>query len=353
MAVPISIVPKNRDQWNHHTIRSIRESSLDLKGRPRGEVTVDCPTLKAREAFERFRQKLERGEGIDFGILVMLDFPPEEIEVLRADCEKAQIEIICFRLGWGRGDEGKPLADLNTTLTFGDEAHIGEAVRKSWLRGRLRKQGVSIRPIRADRRELRSYFALRYKVYQPEGYVPQEYDSPNTGLEIDYADRWSFPVGAFSKDGRLIGCIRLVEEYGKDNEYKDIIEGIVLDARDEALTRAWELRYLPYPFDLCQHFSEQRFQEYYSELVRRKLNKAEIGRVIVRPGLHRGQGLGEVLVDTMISMARQRTIQLLLLACKDQHKALYMRSGFHEIPNLVCEQFGRYKVRAIAMERPL
>jgi GNAT superfamily N-acetyltransferase len=350
MAVQISIVPKNRDPSNQHAIRSIRESSLDSKGNPRGEVTVDGPTQQAREAFERFRQKLEQGGGIDFGILVLLGFTPDEIEDLRADGEKAQIEIIGPRLSWDYGEDGGPLADLTTTLIFGDEMRIGEAVRKSWLRGRLRKQSVQIRPIRPDWQELETYFALRYRVYRAEGYIPPEYDSPATGLEIDYADRWSFPMGAFSKEGRMIACIRLVEEYGKDNEYRDFIEQIVVGRRDDALNRAWKLRDLPYPFDLCQHFRSQQFGEYYRELVLRRVSKAEIGRVIVLPE-HQRQGLGEVLVDTMISRARNRDIQLLLLACKEVHRALYERSGFRQIPNLVCDLFGQYRVKAIAMER--
>src|SRR5262249_12941741 len=104
------------------------------------------------------------------------------------------------------------------------------------------------------------------------------------------------------------------------------------------------------PFDLCQHFGGQPFREYYRTLVLRQVSKAEIGRVIVSPE-HQRQGLGEVLVDTMISIARRRTIQLLLLACKEVHRALYERSGFRQIPGLVCEHFGQYGVRAIAMER--
>ena len=200
---------------------------------------------------------------------------------------------------------------------------------------------------------MEAYLALRYQVYQAEKYIPPEHDSAATRLEVNFSDRWSFPMGAFSKEGRLMGCVRLVEEYGQDNEYKGIIERIILGRRDDALNRAWELRELPYPFDLCQHFDRDQFAKYYRVLVQGNVSKAEISRVIVLPE-HRGQGLGEVLVDTMISRVReQRNTDLLFLACKEVHRSLYERSGFRRIPDLVCEHFGQYGVRAIAMERRL
>ena len=81
MAVQISIVQKQPDQKYHQTIYAIRKSSVERDG-PGGTVTVDVPAREPREALAEFRRRLERGGGIDFGILVLLGFTRGEIENL-------------------------------------------------------------------------------------------------------------------------------------------------------------------------------------------------------------------------------------------------------------------------------
>src|SRR5262245_18263936 len=101
---------------------------------------------------------------------------------------------------------------------------------------------------------------------------------------------------------------------------------------------------------MCGQFTG--FDNYYRLLVQNSVRKAEISRVIVSKGF-RKKGLGEVLVDKATSVARERGIDRLFLACKEEHQSFYEQCGFTRIPDLVCEKFDQYGVKAIAMDRPV
>lgn len=346
MTVQIDIVQKKPNQGNHEMIRAIRKSSREMSEQLGEECAVDSNVQEAQVTLRKLQQQLERGEGIDLGILVLLGFTDEDIADLKTEAERSRIELICFRLNW---ECDRFSADMNAAVNFGNEKHIGKALRKSWLRGRLRQEGVTIRPVKPEAEELERYLSLRYTVYKEEKYIPLEIDSA-ARLEVNCTDRWALPVGVFAKDGELIGCIRLVYEFGRVNEYTAVIDEVVRKKTDTPLNTAWETEDLQYPFDLCKYFAD--FGDYYSKKVRDKvvLRKAEISRVIVLKK-YRRHGIGEVLVDTMISIAQKRGVDLLFLACKERHSEFYKNCGFVEIPGLVCENFGQYGVRAIAMDR--
>lgn len=57
------------------------------------------------------------------------------------------------------------------------------------------------------------------------------------------------------------------------------------------------------------------------------MRSAEVSRVIVAPE-HRGEGLGEVLVDSLLSLARLQRLQVLFLACHMNLQGFYERVAF-------------------------
>ncbi len=76
-------------------------------------------------------------------------------------------------------------------------------------RGELGEPAV-IRPVRT-REELRDYFSLRHQVYSVMGYLSNEVESAPSGLEIDWCDRNSIPIAAFSTgDGSMLGTTRII-----------------------------------------------------------------------------------------------------------------------------------------------
>ena len=128
-----------------------------------------------------------------------------------------------------------------------------------------------------------------------------------------------------------------------------MIQQLVNEKDDPTLRDSWKLPSVPtHPFDLLVPFDG--FEEYYYKLVRKRIAKAELSRVIVVPS-YRGQRLGEVIVDSAVSEARRRGLELLFLACQERHQKYYEQCGFRAISGMWCERFGSFPVAAIAMER--
>lgn len=219
------------------------------------------------------------------------------------------------------------------------------ALRKSLLRIHL-KRAVSVRPLKS-KEDFRQYFRLRYKVWKEMGYLPAPRDCPESQMEIDFTDRTALPIGAFTPEGALIGCARLVFPSGHEVRYGSLIKDLVVEQGSAVLLE--NLKYperLIHPFDLLETF--KGFWEYYARLVRQGIRKAEVSRVIVAPE-QRNHGLGEVLVDSLVSVAGQHRLQVLFLACHRRHLGFYQRCGFRALAGLECERFAGVNAPAIAM----
>lgn len=183
------------------------------------------------------------------------------------------------------------------------------------------------------------------------GYLPAQRECQQSCWELDFTDRTALPIGSFDQEGALIGCARLVFPLGKEVHHLSIIEELVYAQRDVKLRE--NLAYpakLTHPFDLLE--SLKGFREYYQGIVRKGLRKAELSRVIVAPE-HRRQGVGEVLVDSLVSLARQHQLQVLFLACNMRHRSFYENCGFHVLEGLECDNFAGVNAPAIAMAREL
>jgi predicted GNAT family N-acyltransferase len=224
---------------------------------------------------------------------------------------------------------------------------VTAALRKEVVR--WRNQDLTVREL-VSIDDLRLSFALRYAIWMSEGYVPAARNAARARLELDYTDRTAVAVGAFTADGRLAGCARLVRQLGAEVPAQVArIEAIVRDAGDPVLRR--NFAYPPtlvHPFDLLEAF--RGFRAYYHQLVVRKLEKGEISRVIVDPEW-RGHHLGEVLVDRLVEIARHQHVHMLFLACRAAIQPFYEASGFRRIPGLTADRFGDIPVPSILMER--
>ncbi|MDA1052311.1 MAG: GNAT family N-acetyltransferase [Planctomycetota bacterium] len=240
---------------------------------------------------------------------------------------------------------------LQSLYTITSDETLLPALRKSLLRIRTREFATA-RVLHTEE-DFEAFFKLRYRVWDELGYLSDAKRCPATPWELDYTDRTALPLGIFSKlDGTLIGGARLVRGLGE--EYPTLIRTINEMLRKqgaEVLRRNFEYpTFTTHPFDILGEF--QRFQEYYRDLVRRGVSKAEVSRVVVEPE-YRKLGLGEVIVDTLCSLARVNAVEVLFLACHEKHGDFYKRSHFKTVGGVSGDSFLTYRVPCIAMERHL
>lgn len=201
--------------------------------------------------------------------------------------------------------------------------------------------------------EFRQYFELRHRVWSAMQYIPEERRGSTVSWEIDYADQTAVPIGAFSHQGEMLGCARLVQELGRQAPSAAIVRQLVSEAGDPKLHANFSYPVsFTHPFDVLA--SIPAFGRYYRDLVHSRRAKAEVSRVIVDPST-RNQGLGEVLVDTTVSVAHEGAIDVLFLACAKRHEAFYTRCGFSRLagPTMECERFAGVNAPAIVMDRTL
>lgn len=200
--------------------------------------------------------------------------------------------------------------------------------------------------------QFRAYLALRHKVWSGEGYIDADDLANGAGLELDYTDRTATPVGVFARDGRLVGCARLVQELG--NEIPDhvrAIAAVIAEAGDPALFRRFEYpKILAHPFDILHEF--EGFRHRYAGFIKQRISVAEVSRVIVDEG-YRGRGFAELMVEELVQIGRERGIDHLILACREAIAPLYMRCGFAPVPGLKSDKFINIPVPSIVMERSL
>lgn len=281
-------------------------------------------------------------------ILMPIGFDVDEVLPCLTQEECHQLEVIIRPRRpdyYGRGDDAPSSSLLSDTHTVRVHNTI-PALQKSITRLRL-QDAVHILPL-TERWQVADYFALRYRVWKQLNYLAPERDCSQSGWELDYTDRTAFPIGAFDADNRLLGCARLVfPPHVAAGSAPLLIEQMLAERNDAELKRGYE--YPPglnHPFDLLDSFPN--FSKYYARVVRTRLSKAEVSRVIVEPE-SRHQGVGEVLVDSLISIARRQRLDVLFLACLEKHHGFYERSGFRRLANMKCEHFSVVNVPAIAM----
>jgi len=225
---------------------------------------------------------------------------------------------------------------------------LDEGVRKAILRISAHRLG-DLRVINKPA-ELAQYFALRYRIWDAAGYLPDDSPLHRGGWEIDCFDRFSTPIGLFLPDGRLVGCARLVEEFGKENRQQvRMIDALLRQHGEPAAIEAFAYKQrMEQPFDILWEF--HGFRDFYRKLLLSRESMAEVSRVAVDPEF-RGRGLLEVLVDSLVSVARVEKAEHLLLACPTELARPYARCGFEAVPKLVSDHFFDIQRRSMVMQR--
>lgn len=286
-------------------------------------------------------------------VLIQEQDPPPIIVAAGVTCQALRRQLpaknwpLCLLVG-SRAPNCEPLATPMltepSTVRSPQRRHLEKLTALqsviSWL---------SIRRLTTNE-EIQSYLSLRYRVWTQLGYLSEDRRCDVAQVEVDYSDRFSTALGAFaSVDGKekLVGCVRVVHEKVDDNSQWKLIENLLLTKRDPNLQKSIQpTRQNAYPFDLLASFPT--FADTYRKWVRAGRLKAELSRVVVHPDW-RCKGVGEVLVDSAIVYARQQGLDLLFLACTQEHAPFYQHSGFQALPGLTCESFAAVRVPAVGM----
>ena len=310
---------------------------------------VEFPSLS--ESIQYVRQRPQES------ILLLDGFEPRLAQVDEllhpADRKGPGVELIVNDPEWNSvADQGASASIVCPRATVATDQTLPGVLRKSILR--IRTRAIATARAIGSEAELADFFALRFRVWKAENYLPATKIDPKVEWELDFTDRTSLPLGIFSKsDGRLLAAARLVRGFGDENP--SLIRRIdeMLQAKAAAILQGHfrNPQNRPQnPFDILGEMAQ--FNEYYRDLVRKGTRKAEVSRVIVSPEW-RSRGMGEVVVDTLCSLAKCHGIELLFLACHAKHAGFYERCGFAVIPGMTGPRFLTYDGPCIAMDRHL
>jgi len=291
----------------------------------------------------------------DRRVFVALGF--RESEIFRildpSEIKKRRMAVVIRVPSTSRRKPRQPSSSFRDTGPFVTARDPRMAIRKAVVR-LLAHDGVAIRELRSEA-DFEAYFTLRYRVYKEMGYIPPHRDYPDSDQhsrrwDVSHTDRTARPVGAFTSRGELIGCARLVNVMGREiPRYASLIEKLVRRKNDEVALQNFSYpNRLEDPYDILSSFRE--FRAYFGRLVRSNISNAEVSRVIVEHD-YRNKGLGEALVDTLISIARSGGVKVLFLGCLDGHQPFYENCGFSRLDLSACDSFTDVGVPAIAMER--
>ena len=264
--------------------------------------------------------------------------------------ERRQFAIVVHGPDFGRASSRWPSASLLAVKQIVTKGDPFGALKKRVLKLSIARR-FQIRELEG-KDDFRAYFALRYKTWKGLGYLLPEHDCAKSQWELDYLDRDSVPIGAFLDDGELVGCTRLVSQFGRESDDIDLIEELIEEVDSQQLRDSFSRRmFLHQSFDVLEAFED--FHEFYRPIARNEVKTAEVSRVIVNPD-YRKQGLGEGIVDSAVALARSRSFEILFLACHEKHESFYERCGFRRIPGISAPEFSAgVKVPCIAMVHQL
>ena len=285
----------------------------------------------------------------DTSVVVVFDESAALYNLLSLEPGYRALEIVVKTPPTEPGYRSVATASLLASSRIHRTENLLAAVRKAIVR--LRNGTVARVTSLETPEQFIAYFRLRYRVYTDLHYIPREKRN-KTGWDVDFKDRGGLALGAFSKPGgQLIGCARLLGSLGEQSRHERVIAGLLRGANDEILVRNFEWpKGANYPFDLLESFPG--FSAIYRALVRNRITHAEVSRVIVDPEF-RGRGLGEAIVDSLITIAEREKVAFLFLACVPEQAPFYRKCGFETLEGIRCDSFYEVNVGAIAMARDL
>lgn len=188
---------------------------------------------------------------------------------------------------------------------------------------------IVIRHVRSPE-ELAEYYRLRHRIYSIMGYLDHEVEALELGMEFDWCDLFSVPIGAYvEEDGapRLVGTSRLITTYLAD---RDFVTASRQFAKEDSAGVLQKLLTQPYSFQmpfLQSHPDNDLTVKLYSESGNAF---AEVSRVIVDEDF-RGLKLSRLLISYTMSVARWFGMRRVFLECLPTHKGLYEQFGFRSV----------------------
>ncbi|NKB58669.1 MAG: GNAT family N-acetyltransferase [Alphaproteobacteria bacterium] len=284
-------------------------------------------------------------------VLLTVGFEPDVVtaKLQRVDAERLEI-VIHTRSGQVSDSViSAGLLNREPNIVRGRQDPL-RALNKALLRQRTR--AVAHARILESEADYQKYFALRYEVWKELNYILAKKEAL-FHWELDYTDRTAVPVGLFSRQDELIGCGRLVSALGKEipKERLALIEKLARETNDPKLLENFAYpQGMKHPYDVLEGFPG--FSRFFSKIIRARKSNAELSRIIVKP-TYQNQGLGEVIVDSVVSAARAQNIAVVFLACLEKHHDFYEASGFKQVEGLRCDEFVDVNVPAIAMVQHL
>lgn len=196
--------------------------------------------------------------------------------------------------------------------------------------------------------QLRQYFQLRYHNW--EGTYREIDERPElteceSRLEIKESDLYALPILAVDRRTKdIVGCARIVYSRGRTTRFTPHVNNIASEST--VLASHLEQFGFDHPFDMLEPFLG--FDTYLSALTLSRKKFAELSRVQVSE-VWRGRGIGSLLVNKAVRLARDQGISELFLACEPNKSGLYLKNGFRSIPDMQSTRFGTLKLAAIAM----
>ncbi len=277
-------------------------------------------------------------------LLVTLDLDP--LAVREAFHQEARTSEVIISPPPNYPTKDYPSASLIARSTWRIAGDPIPFLRKSLVRLKARAQRYTIRRLQSES-DFRDYATLRYCVWESLDYLAA-HKVTSTRWELDYTDRTALPLGLFAQDGQMAGCVRLVG--GREVPHcVSTLQHLLCHQADGNINANLQFpNRFTHPFDVLKVFPG--FASYYRQLITQHISHGELSRVIVHPD-HRGKGLGEVLVDSLISLAREEQVARLFLACRVEHQGFYQLSGCSAIPNLTSHRFGAISAASLAMHR--
>lgn len=196
------------------------------------------------------------------------------------------------------------------------------------------------------REDFTAALKLRFNVYDLMGYIPRQYRSPRTGLEMDNLDKYSLHyICRLPDEGNDLpaATLRLITQIRQRNSMRWVAETL-RENPDRALRRSARAAQFQ---DLPVFNAIKCLEEFQALLQSEESEYCELSRMVVDESC-RGMGLSRQLIEVALADARQRGIRCVFLACVPEQVSMYEKYGFLHFPSDIV-RFARVQQPAQAL----
>ena len=191
-------------------------------------------------------------------------------------------------------------------------------------------------------------FSLRYDIFAPSGWIPENFRSDETKLEIDNFDKYSIHLvcNPIFVPWNIVGSVRLITSE-LQSPFDSITIKVVNDKADYKLTLAFESPY----YEELPVFQSFDMSDCYMALQKLNLSYAELSRLVVDKK-YRNKHIASKMVKAILKIGRQKRLDLIFLACDVKQAYFYEKLGFTTI-DVLPRTYARIGVKSIALFQPI